>query len=237
MKRIYNEKRMSEKELMRKKRVIKEIPMFILLLIPFAVIAFLWNDLPEQVPIHWSMGNEADIYADKLPGLFLIPILNFGIYFLFLGVPRIDPRWKDFHLFDKTFYWLRFGIVLFMVIVWSMSILSIYGIDLNIGMLIVLTITTIFFGIGITMPKIKQNPYLGIRLPWTLKDEENWEKSHKFGGKVWIIGSLIIYAISFFIEMPLLLYIFIFLVIMIIIIPMIYSYRLYKNKQQRNNIG
>ena len=225
---------MSEKETMRKKSFINEMPMFILLLIPFAVIAFLWNDLPEQVPIHWNMENEADIYADKFPGLFLIPFLNFGIYFLFLGIPRIDPRWKDFHLFNKTFYWLRFGIVLFMVIVWSMSILSVYGIDLNVGLLIIITITTIFLGIGIIMPKIKQNPYLGIRVPWTLKDKENWEKSHKFGGKVWVTGSLLMYAISFFLDMPVLLYIFIILVLMIIITPIIYSYRLHKNKQQVN---
>lgn len=209
---------------MTKNSFVKEIPMILVMLIPFFSLLILWNDIPEQVPIHWNMENEIDNYVSKFPGLFILPVINIGIYLLFLGIPRIDPRWRDSNLFSKTFYWLRFGVVLFMVLVWSASIFSVFGIDLNIGLLVIFLINTILLGIGITMPKIKQNPYIGIRLSWTLDSEDNWNKTHKFASWVWIFGSILMYAIIFLIDFSELILIFIGCVVLLVVLPVLYSY-------------
>ncbi len=204
----------------------KEFPMLLMILIPFITITVLWDQFPDRIPIHWSMDNNADGFADKFPGLFIIPALNIGIYLLFLGIPNIDKRRQDFNLFNKTFYWLRFGVSLFMLIIWSFTIISIFGTEINIGLLIIILIILLFLGLGITFLRTKQNPYIGIRLPWTLKNKDNWEKTHKFGGKVWVIGSMIMLLICCLVELPVLLYIFLAWVFIIIIVPVIYSYRL-----------
>ena len=42
------------------------------------------------------------------------------------------------------------------------------------------------------MPKLKVNHTVGIRLPWTLQSEDNWHKTHRLVGKLWVLGGLIL---------------------------------------------
>ena len=56
----------------------------------------------------------------------------------------------------------------------------------------------LFLVIGNYLPKCKQNYTIGIKLPWTLNDEENWNKTHRFAGVVWTICSIVIIVGSFF---------------------------------------
>ena len=42
-----------------------------------------------------------------------------------------------------------------------------------------------FMVIGNYLPKVKQNNTIGIRVVWTLQDEENWNAAHSFSGRIW----------------------------------------------------
>ena len=43
-----------------------------------------------------------------------------------------------------------------------------------------------FLLLGNYLPKIKQNNTLGIKISWTLTNEENWNKTHRFAETIWI---------------------------------------------------
>lgn len=43
----------------------------------------------------------------------------------------------------------------------------------------------LFIVIGNYLPKIKQNNTIGIRIVWTLQDEENLNATHSFSGRIW----------------------------------------------------
>jgi uncharacterized membrane protein len=40
-------------------------------------------------------------------------------------------------------------------------------------------------GIGVQMPQIQPNWFVGIRTPWTLSSELAWQKTHRLGG--WLL--------------------------------------------------
>jgi uncharacterized membrane protein len=63
-----------------------------------------------------------------------------------------------------------------------------------------------------------------MKLPWTLNDEENWNKTHRFGGKVWLIGGAVIVATAVLGNFI----IFFGIIILMIILPTIYSYVYYR---------
>ena len=44
-----------------------------------------------------------------------------------------------------------------------------------------------FILVGNYFPKIRQNRTMGIKVKWALENEENWNATHRFGGKVWVI--------------------------------------------------
>ena len=72
----------------------KELPLIVIVLIPFIYMAYIWNQLPEKVPMHWNLEGEIDRYGNKIE-LILIPILlPLLIYSIFLIIPKIDPKNK-----------------------------------------------------------------------------------------------------------------------------------------------
>ena len=64
------------------------------------------------------------------------------------------------------------------------------GWNLNIDRVVFLLLGAIFVAVGNYLPKCRQNYTVGIKLPWTLDDEENWNQTHRFGGRVWMLGGI-----------------------------------------------
>ena len=75
-------------------KIKNELPIIGIVLLPFIYLAFLWNQLPKTIPIHWNINGEIDRFGDKV-GLLLIPILlPLLTYLIFLVIPKIDPKNK-----------------------------------------------------------------------------------------------------------------------------------------------
>lgn len=72
----------------------KELPIILIVLIPFIYLAFIWNVLPEQVPIHWNANGEIDGWGSKATLLIIPFILPVLIYVILSLVPKIDPKQK-----------------------------------------------------------------------------------------------------------------------------------------------
>ena len=49
----------------------------------------------------------------------------------------------------------------------------------------------LFMIIGNYLPKVKQNNIIGIRVVWSLMDEENWNATHRFSGKLWMASGIL----------------------------------------------
>ncbi len=100
---------------------------------------------------------------------------------------------------------------------------------LNISIIMPVAVGMLFTVIGNSMPKFKQNFYAGIRTSWTLSDEEIWFKTHRFGGKLWFVGGILMMTTAVlpknmnFIALT-------FLALVLALIPVIYSYVIYRNK-------
>ena len=91
-------------------------------------------------------------------------------------------------------------------------------------MLVSVFMGLVFVAVGNYLPKCRLNYTIGIKIPWTLNSEENWNKTHRLAGFVWVIGGVLIAVLSIFSTLWL-----IFPVILVMtLIPMIYSYLLYR---------
>ena len=42
-----------------------EWPLLLLVAVPFAYLGAIWNDLPEQVPLHWNLQGEVDRWGPE----------------------------------------------------------------------------------------------------------------------------------------------------------------------------
>ena len=89
-----------------------------------------------------------------------------------------------------------------------------------------------FIIIGNYLPKTKQNYTIGIKVPWALHSEENWDRTHRLAGRLWVAGGILMLATVFLPQdwtWP------VMLVGLVVptILPMGYSYLLYHKETRK----
>ena len=199
----------------------------VIIAIPFLYLAYIWDSLPEKVPVHWNLEGEIDRYGSKTELLiipFVLPLLTYLIFFV---VPYIDPK-KQIEMMGKKYHQLKFIFVL------MMSVLAVYIIHassiatLTSAKFIFIGIAMIIAVLGNYLQSIKPNYFIGIRTPWTLESNEVWKLTHRLAGKLWVSGGILIGILTLFIDKNLFFWIFIGIIIIITIIPLLYSYFKFK---------
>jgi len=163
------------------------------LCIAFAFIGsiYFYVHFPEQVVTHWNLQGQPDDWSGKTFAAFFFPILILGIYILLIFLPLFDPLRKRYEEFSKTYQIIRFALVTFFTGIYFLASLSGLGYNMQIGKIIPAVIGLLFVILGNYMPKIKKNWFVGIRTPWTLASEEVWNKTHRLGGKIFILAGVL----------------------------------------------
>ena len=205
----------------------KELPIIGFVLLPFMYLGYLWNSLPEKVPIHWNYKGEIDDWETKyslIGVLFLLPVFT---YVLMLVIPKIDPK-KRVELMGGKYYQIKFMLVIFMSVLALFIIHSSNSQTLSSPSIVFVLVGLLFMALGNYFKVIKQNYFLGIKTPWTLESEEVWKLTHILAGKLWIVGGLLIVIFSLVLPEDINFYIFMTITAIISIVPIVYSYFIFK---------
>lgn len=171
-----------------------------IILLSFFVGAFAYAYVPDMMPTHWDAQGEIDGYTDKFWGLFLLPIISFGIFALFVYIPKYDPRKKNLESFKDYYQGIILVTIGFFFYIYVLSILAALGYNFNMVQMISPAFAAIFFYMGVALEKTKSNFFVGIRTPWTISDETVWEKTHELGGKLFKASGIIAFFGIFFKE-------------------------------------
>lgn len=194
----------------------------IVILLPILAGLILWNQLPEQIPSHWNASGEIDGWSSKAFSVFGIPLILLAAQWLCVLGSAADPK-KENHP-QKVLHLVLWIIpvlsVLLHVITYSVAL----GKEVRVEVVLPVFIGIIFAIIGNYMPKCKQNYTIGIKIPWTLNSEENWNRTHRFAGRLWMVCGLMIILTGFFGGF----WVFLPIVLLMVIAPFVYSYVLYR---------
>ncbi len=211
-----------------KKNKIQLIIGSIVILLPILAGLLLWNDLPEQIPTHWGINGEPDGWSSKGVAVFGLPLLLLAVHWFGLLVTSSDK--KNVNQTKKMItpmLWICPMISLF----GSAAIYSnILGYTWNMTKLPAVLLGLLFLYIGNYLPKCRHNYTIGIKLPWTLASEENWNATHRFAGKVWVIGSIVMLLLAFLPSKYAFFGLFVNLFILVVL-PTVYSYRYMKTHE------
>lgn len=196
-------------------------------LLPMILGLCLWNQFPEQIPIHWNVNGEVDSWGSKIFSVVFLPMLLLAIHWFCIIVTASDPNHKD--IIGKPLYLVLWVCPVMSILVCSLVYVTALGLPLSVETLIPLVLGGMFIVIGNYLPKCKKNYTIGIKVSWALDDEENWNATHRFAGKIWVIGGAVIMVTGLFGRIVL-----VFTVTFIMtLIPILYSYIFYRRKNQK----
>ena len=194
----------------------------LVILLPVLAGVILWNQLPEQIPIHWNAVGEVDGWSHKAFAIFGLPGFMLAAQWLCSLGTSADPK-KEAHS-EKMVQLVLWIIPLLCVVLMAITYATALGYEMPIERIMPVVLGFMFTVIGNYMPKCKQNYTIGIKIAWTLSSEENWNRTHRFAGWLWTACGIAIMLIGFFGGF----WVVLAMSLVMVIIPILYSYLLYR---------
>jgi uncharacterized membrane protein len=179
----------------------KWIPLLIVIA-AFAASAIVYPRLPEMVPTHWNgMDAQPNGWSSRVAGAWLTPVLLLGIWGLVRVLPAIDPRGANYAKFGGAFEAIIDSVMLFLLGMHIVLLRAALGYPVQMERMAPLGVGLLLIVIGNLLPRARPNWFVGIRTPWTLSSDRVWEKTHRFGGRLFVVaGFLIAIAALFWVQ-------------------------------------
>ena len=204
----------------------------LLCLLPMILSAVVYSRLPDKMAIHWDVAGVADNHVHKAIAAFGMPIV-FLIINLLLSKMRLlgDPKGEGQSRANAGGQILTWITPALSVILVPIMLCIAMGVDISMVMVGSLLVGLVLIVFGNYLPKSRQNDFIGIKLPWTLNDTDNWNKTHRLAGYVYIVcGALLIIANLLLDNRFAYISVDIIIIAALALIPIIYSYSLYRRK-------
>ncbi|WP_410987706.1 SdpI family protein [Bacillus cereus] len=165
-----------------------------------------WPYLPEQIPRHYNAAGVVDGYFSKIEASSFSIGSMVVLYMIWLVFGFIKDKSTQQSKVLSASNYIASGSIAF-----------------NFGL------GTLFLVLGNYMQQTKPNGLVGIRMDWTLENPVVWRKTHRFASRVFVIGSLCIYAGALLPD-PFNIFMGIGIILICIIVSTIKSYSIYKEE-------
>ena len=203
----------------------------ILTLLPVLVGLLLWNRLPEKMPTHWGLSGQVDGFSPKAQAIFLMPCIMAVGQIVMAFCIFADSKKQNIH--RKPLLLSLWILPVVSILISGASYLIALDVKISMTMVILLLLAILLIGLGNYLPKLQQNYTVGIKVAWTLADPDNWERTHRFGGKLMVFSGILILLLALLSEVigdTVSLILALVLMVISSMVPTIYSYLIYKKK-------
>lgn len=200
----------------------------IITILPILFGLIFWDKLPETMTTHWGADGVADGHSGKLFSVVGLPLIMLALHLLIIVLMNLD---KNKEKAPKLFGVMMWVIPAVSLLANGIMYAVAFDAEPRFEMLFIPFLGLLFVVMGNYMPKCRQNNTMGIKIKWTLENEENWNATHRFAGKVWVIGGLMVMA-GVFLPTKMAVSVMVISIFVLVIIPIIYS-GLYHRKQVR----
>jgi uncharacterized membrane protein len=183
-----------------------------------------YGRLPAQIAIHFNSAGNPDSYLPRALAAFGLPValalINLYIHFRLNTDPKIANASSVLRSVN------RWALPFISVIIMPVTLFMAMDVDIPINIIATAIAGIVIVIYGNYLPKSKHNYTLGIRLPWTLHNEDNWNKTNRFAGFVWVAGGLL-FIINAFLSLW---YVTAAIFVVLLVAPVVYSYLTYRKQ-------
>ena len=218
-------------EALMQRNLLRHLAVVSIALVPAVYLMIKWDKIPGVVPVHFNASFEPDRYSPKNELWTIVGIMtgtSLLTYLLLENLHKIDPKRKGKEL-PAVISKLSTGTAMFMSALCLLVILSCIGKEHLFDRFLLPMLGFLFAFLGNLMHSIKPNYFAGIRIPWTLRSDNNWKETHQFAGKLWFWTGITMILIGLFMPVPSLAYIVPIATLIMVLLPILYSYNIHRN--------
>lgn len=173
------------------------IVFWVLLLLPLLATVVALFFLPDQVPAHYGFDGQVDRWGSKYETL-MFPVISIATGLVLLGAARVTRRNDPEHKNERVVLWCGVGCGLMFCAMTVYFLFMDFQRVRDLGTVPV-ALTQLLFGVwgltmivlGLMMPKLTRNSIVGLRTENSMKSDESWERSQRFGGMSFVVGGVL----------------------------------------------
>ena len=155
-----------------------------------ALTAALYPRLPDPIATHFDVNGVANGWMSRSVGAWILPLMALGLWLLLRpGALLLPQAWQSRMRQSPT------GLVAallagFLGALHGVLLYAALGHSASVGMMLGLLLGAFWVALGLVLPRVRRNPWIGVRTPWTLSSDENWARTHRFAGLAFCAGGL-----------------------------------------------
>ena len=212
---------------MLKNQKLKMLLASIITLIPIPIGLLIWDKLPDQIATHWDFAGNPNGWSSKEIAVIGMPLFLLFVHWICVAGTKADPKAASHpKQLMALLYWSCPAVSIFCM---GSTYAEALGYHVSITHFGAILVGISFMIIGNYLPKCPHNYTMGIRIPWTLHSEENWNRTHRFAGPIWVIFG-ILFPLLTFLGYPKLCTALMFIAVFV---PIIYSYLDFKKYESK----
>lgn len=158
-----------------------------------------YTRLPLRVPTHF----DASGWMGRFPGVWIIPLTALGTWLLVRpGARLLSSAWRA-RMEKSPSAEVAMLLALLCTGMQSVSLYAALAQPASVAMYLGIPLGVFWFGLGLVMPRVRRNPWMGIRTPWTLSSDENWARTHRVAGRAFaiagaltVVGTLLTHSLA-----------------------------------------
>ena len=199
----------------------------VICLLPIVLGVLLYDRLPALIPVHFNFAGDPDSWGPKV-----LVVVGLPVFLCLLNILcNVSTRKYGGENQSMLVKFCRWLCAIISIVIVPVILFKALGSDIPIQSIAPVLVGIVFIIIGNYSPKTKLNPVVGVRIKWTLESEENWRRTHRFAGYLWMIGGFVMIVNAFLVYFYLsYLWVAVFfgVIIAMIAAPIIYSYYLHR---------
>jgi uncharacterized membrane protein len=156
-----------------------------------ALTAALYSQLPSRIPTHFDIHGVANGWMSRSVGAWLLPLTAAGLWALLrLGGMILPSAWRA-RMQESHMGHAAALLALLMSALQCVILYAALARPPSVGTALGLLLGGSWFALGLILPRVRRNPWMGVRTAWTLSSDENWARSHRFAGFTFCIGGVL----------------------------------------------
>lgn len=174
---------------------------FMFILFALMLAGFMGVPYGTALPVHWNIQGQVDATMPREIGLLIAPVVGLvmiGALWLFrrlVGAAEVEA--------GRAIWGMAItGITGMLCVVQAVIVLAGMGVEVPMVRILVLVLAVLMILMGYVLPNSRPNRFAGIRLPWTLADEENWKETHRFTGAAFIVAGVVLGVSGLLLSQP-----------------------------------
>lgn len=210
--------------------------------IPLFITLVVLKYMPDTVPMHYGLGGQIDRWGSKYENLlFPIFIILFAFFWIaFISYFRkkaststdekeVQEALSNIKVLNITSIVMAifFGLMQCFILYTGFRSAEINDTSqtITLTMFVNVLMGIVLIILGNILPKTKRNSAIGLRTTWSMKSDEAWAKSNRWGGILFVITGIIIIIVSLLTSGLVSTIVLVALLILDAIISCIISYR------------